>query len=139
MFSILKTKNIEGVNRIYEKKSNGMCHKKYGEKLPLNVMNRLEYEWGIISKYHLENDLLTLAEIMKKWRNLGYFIHGDGCLKESLIMYLLGIVDANLMCLNKLFELDLQKRQFEIIVSQEIQDKFDEDLKDKGVISLLNI
>lgn len=26
--------------------------KKYGEKLPLNVMNRLDYELSIISKYH---------------------------------------------------------------------------------------
>lgn len=107
--------------------------KKYGEKLPLNVQNRLDYEWSIILKYHLENDLLILAEIMKKWRNLGYFVHGDGCLKESFIMYLLGIIDVNPMCLNKLFELDFQKRQFDIIVPQEIQSKFDENLKDEDV------
>lgn len=70
---------------------------------------------------------------MKKWRNLGYFIHEDGCLKESLIMHLLRIVDVNPVCLNKLFKLDFQKRQFEIIVSEEIQEKFEEDLKDRGV------
>lgn len=110
------------------------CAKKiWDRKLPFNVLHRLDYELEIISRYHLENDILTLSEIMKKWRNLGYFIHGDGCLKESLIMYLLGIIDVNPMGFNQLFELNFKNKQFEIIVPEEIQEKFAENVKDKGV------
>lgn len=109
------------------------ARKIYGIKIQKKILNRLDYEFKIIKNYNLENDLLALSLVINKWRDLKYFINGTGILKESLIAYLLGMIDVNPMHLNKLFELDFTKKQFEIIVSKEIQEEFDNNLKEKKV------
>lgn len=78
----------------------------YLEEIPSEVQKQIDKELKIIQKYHLEDTILLLEDLIRKarlnsWSNLG------GYLSNTLIAYILGLTEVNIMKLKN--KRDLEK------------------------------
>ena len=78
----------------------------YLEEIPLNVQKQIEKELKIIQKYHLEDTILLLEDLISKAR-LNSYTNLGGFLANTLIAYILGLTEINIMNLKK--KRDLEK------------------------------
>jgi DNA polymerase-3 subunit alpha len=81
------------------------ARKRYGEPLPKNVADRLEYELGVITKCGYSGYFLIVADFIKAARDRGIPVGpGRGSAAGSLVAYSLWITDVDPLKFDLLFE-----------------------------------
>ena len=78
----------------------------YIDDIPNDVLERLNYELSIIYKYHLEGTISLLEDLIKKARRLSTFANLSGYFSNTLVAYILGLTEINIMKLDNKRDLE---------------------------------
>lgn len=71
------------------------AHDIYGEKLPSEVEDRMEYEYAALKENGYTSLYMIAHELVKRSNEAGYLVGARGCSCASLISYLAGITEIN--------------------------------------------
>ena len=71
------------------------AHDIYGEKLPSEVEDRMEYEYAALKENGYTSLYMIAHELVKRSNEAGYLVGARGCSCASLIAYLAGITEIN--------------------------------------------
>ena len=92
-------------NELLVKLSTEGAHAKYGNPLPPNVKERLDYELEVITKTAYAGYLLIVADFIRAARERGIPVGpGRGSAAGSLVAYAIGITDVDPLAYDLLFE-----------------------------------
>lgn len=89
----LENPRIEGAREKLTKLIQENVQEKFGEKVPLEIENRINFELNSILTYHYESTYLIWSEIMKSEKSK--ISCSRGAVASSLIAYLLNITEFN--------------------------------------------
>ncbi|MCL2153649.1 MAG: PHP domain-containing protein [Oscillospiraceae bacterium] len=76
----------------------------YGETLPDNIRERLDYELGSILNNGYSSIYMAAQRLVRKSNEVGYVVGSRGSVGASLVAYLLGITDVDPLKHDMLFE-----------------------------------
>ena len=100
----LKYPEIENSDKIITKKCYEKAKEIYGEKLPIEVEERLQIELHSIIDNNFESIYLISSELVHYSNELGYGVCSRGSVGNSFVAYLLGITQINPLDFNLPFE-----------------------------------
>ncbi len=96
---------VETENDLLVRLAEAGAHERYGDSLPAEVRERLDYELGVITKTGYAGYFLIVADFIKAARDRGIPVGpGRGSAAGSLVAYALRITDVDPLTFDLLFE-----------------------------------